>query len=378
MTGPHPEFLRSFAETRGFLWAGPRRIQVTPAGDAVLFLRSPPRAPDHDLYELDGGDRPGAAAGPTPPTCWAAQEEELSAPRSRRAASAMRITDRGFTWFALSPDGAPVLLPLSGRLFLLERGERRGPGADPAGRRRARSPVLARRPPDRLRARRRRVRARRRPDAGAPRRLTPGRQRGAAATAWRSSWPRRRWGASRATGGRPTATGWPSPRWTSAAVERFGIADPARPEQPPVRVPLPARRPGQRPGAPGPACRRPAATPPVWVNWDAERYPYLARVLWDSERAPLALLVQTPRPARGGAAGRRRGAPAPPAPLLVERDEAWVNLDRDLPRWLPDGSGLLWASERGGRRALELRDPTGARCADAARRGRAVPLAGAT
>jgi dipeptidyl-peptidase-4 len=45
--------------------------------------------------------------------------------------------------------------------------------------------------------------------------------------------------------------------------------------------------------------------------------------------------------------------------LVVERDLAWVNLDRDLPRWLPDGSGLLWPSERSGRRALELRRPDG-------------------
>ena len=44
---------------------------------------------------------------------------------------------------------------------------------------------------------------------------------------------------------------------------------------------------------------------------------------------------------------------------VTESDEAWVNLDRDLPRWLPDGSGLLWASERSGGRALELRRPDG-------------------
>jgi dipeptidyl-peptidase-4 len=43
----------------------------------------------------------------------------------------------------------------------------------------------------------------------------------------------------------------------------------------------------------------------------------------------------------------------------VERDDAWVELDRELPRWLPDGSGFLWASERTGRRTLELRRPDG-------------------
>ena len=38
-------------------------------------------------------------------------------------------------------------------------------------------------------------------------------------------------------------------------------------------------------------------------------------------------------------------------PLIVETDADWVNLERDLPRRLPDG-GILWASEKDGGRAL--------------------------
>src|SRR6185503_15453274 len=41
--------------------------------------------------------------------------------------------------------------------------------------------------------------------------------------------------------------------------------------------------------------------------------------------------------------------------LLREHDDAWLDLDEDTPRWLADGSGFLWASERGGEWQLELR-----------------------
>jgi dipeptidyl-peptidase-4 len=46
--------------------------------------------------------------------------------------------------------------------------------------------------------------------------------------------------------------------------------------------------------------------------------------------------------------------------ILTENDPAWVNLDDSTPKWLPDGSGLLWMSERTGSRSLELHDPNGA------------------
>src|SRR5205814_7395754 len=156
---------------------------------------------------------------------------------------------------------------------------------------------------------------------------------------------------------------WWSPDSTAIAyaevdesgVERFAIADPARPERPPVVFHYP------RPGRSNARVRLMLASVEGdrrhRVAWDDARYPYLARVLWDSARAPLTLLVQT-RDQREVAllAVDERGASHP---LLVERDEAWVKLERDLPRWLPDGSGFLWASERAGRRALELRRPDG-------------------
>src|SRR4029077_17251467 len=34
--------------------------------------------------------------------------------------------------------------------------------------------------------------------------------------------------------------------------------------------------------------------------------------------------------------------------LLTESVPTWVNIHQDAPRWLPDGSGFLWISERDG------------------------------
>jgi len=97
---------------------------------------------------------------------------------------------------------------------------------------------------------------------------------------------------------------------------------------------------------------------PLWVRWDAQRYPYLARVIWKEKKAPLTLVVET-RDQREAALLAVDIASGATRPLHVERDEAWVELDRTLPRWLADGSGFLMATERDGARALELRKPDG-------------------
>ena len=45
--------------------------------------------------------------------------------------------------------------------------------------------------------------------------------------------------------------------------------------------------------------------------------------------------------------------------LLTERDDAWLELDQDVPHWLADGSGFLWVTERNGTKQLELRNADG-------------------
>ncbi|HEY0706535.1 MAG TPA: prolyl oligopeptidase family serine peptidase, partial [Polyangia bacterium] len=142
-------------------------------------------------------------------------------------------------------------------------------------------------------------------------------------------------------------------------VARFAIADPARPERPPQVFAYPrtgtanARVDLHVKTLPTEATAS-STSPSVQAQWDHERYPYLARVLWDNEAAPLAILVQTrdQREAALFAVDLETGR----STLLVrESDPAWVNLERDLPRFLPQGAGLLWATEGQGARTLELR-----------------------
>jgi dipeptidyl-peptidase-4 len=57
-------------------------------------------------------------------------------------------------------------------------------------------------------------------------------------------------------------------------------------------------------------------------------------------------------------ADRKTGATEP---LVTETSDTWVNLHQDVPRWLPDGKGLLWVSERAGGPQLELLSTDGKR-----------------
>src|SRR2546423_291337 len=69
----------------------------------------------------------------------------------------------------------------------------------------------------------------------------------------------------------------------------------------------------------------------VWARWDAERYPYLARVIWKEKKAPLTLVVQT-RDQREQAVLAVDVSTGATRALHTEHDEAWVDLDLDLPR----------------------------------------------
>jgi dipeptidyl-peptidase-4 len=348
------DFLEAFAETRGFLLGRPSRVQVTPDGSAVLFLRSPPRDPTHRLFELN------VASGQTrelitPEALLGGEGEQLSdAERARR--ERMRVTDLGFTAFQLSSDGRRVVLPLSGRLFVLERltGHTRVLAIPPG------EAVLD----PRLSPDGRQVAFVRASDLW----VVPADGSGAARPVTSGGSPELTHGLAEFVAQEEMARHegyWWSPDGTTLAfaevdvaeVERFAIADPARPGHPPLVFPYP------RPGRANARVRLglvPLAGPAAvrWVSWDQQRHPYLARVLWDTPQAPLCLLVQT-RDQREAVLLAVDAVTGATHPLVVERDEAWINLERDLPRWLPDGSGLLWASERAGARALELRRPDG-------------------
>jgi dipeptidyl-peptidase-4 len=342
-------YLKDHAETRGFMLGRPVRAKPTPDGKAVLFLRAQPRVPRLRLYEFD------VAAGKTrelltPEDLLHSAEEHLT-PEEKARRERQRVSVGGFTDFQLSEDGTHILLSLSGKLYLVRRSDRKvtelatGAGAldpkfSPDGR--AVSYVrdndvclydLAK---------------------GAEQRVTTGgsekRSHGLAEFIAQEEMHR-------------FSGYWWSPdakfivyqETDAAGVETWYVSDPIWPEQPPQPIAYP------RPGKANVAVRLgiiPAAGgETVWIDWDAKKYPYLARVRW-RKQGPPTILVQT-REQDEIALLKVDPKTGKTTPLLTERDAAWVNLPDDVPRWLPDGGGFLWAADSADGPRLELRDPAG-------------------
>lgn len=343
-------FLRTYAETRGFRLGRPTGIQITPAGDAVLFLRSGPRSARQALFRFD------PATGETvelrrPESAGMGGESEVLSAAEKARRERMRVSAAGFTSFQLAEDGRNLLAPLGDRLFLIDwqrnawrelplKGEAFDPKVSPDGRR---------------------VGFVRDHDVWCLD-LATGRERPVTrgGTALRSHGEAEFVAAeemNRFTGW------WWSPDSTrvlftevdAKGVEVWQVADPAHPES----APRPQFYP--RPGKAnvkvrlGIAPLRGGRT--TWLAWDHARYPYLARADWHAHGG-LTIVVQS-RDQRELALIRADPVSGRGAPLVTEHDETWVNLDQSVPRWLADGSGFLWTTERAGAWQLEHRDRSG-------------------
>jgi dipeptidyl-peptidase-4 len=347
---PAPHFLRDHTETRGFMLGRPVSPRPTPDGKSVIFLRSPPRSPELALYRFD------VASGKTEELLTPAQllkgaEEQLS-PEERARRERMRVTLRGFTAFDMADDGGFLLVKLSGRLYVVPLNGK-PPSELPTGAAPVEDPRLS---PDGKKVAFVRDRDLYVLDLATKKetRLTT------------STDPRITNGLAEFVAqeemGRFTGYWW-SPDGRSIAfeesdtrgVETFHLGDAVKPEVAPASLPYP--RPGKanalvRLGVVGLAGGK-----PTWIRWDREKFPYLATVVWN-EGATLTLAVQSrdQHDLELHAADAKTGKTRE---LLSEHDDAWLNLDQTVPRWLPDGKSFLWSSERDGRARLELRDATG-------------------
>lgn len=339
-------FLRLYAETRGFSRGRPVSARLAPDGRAALFLRSPPRERTQSLLETD------VASGATRVLldAAAASGRQLGA-EERARLERRRVTARGVTAFHLSRDGRTVLAQAGGRVFLVDRASgaaRRIRVADGAA-----TPRLS---PDGAKL----AFAR----AGELYVLDLASSRARRVTTGAEEWLSHGVAEFVAQEEMSRYEGfWWSPDSRALAfeeadergVEKLAIADPFHPEQMPDRFAYP------RAGTANARVRLGVVPArggrPVWIGWDAERFPYLATVRWP-RRGPLTVLVQN------RAQTEERLLAADPATgrtrlLLEERDEAWLNLDQEFPRWLEDGSGFLWLTERNGGPELELRGAGG-------------------
>lgn len=341
-----PAFLEQYAATNRFRLGKPGAIRVTPDGDAVLFLRSGARSFAGDLWVYDvsrGTERilltSDQLLGGTSESLTA---EELARRERTRSAA------RGIASFDLSKDGMRVLVSLSGQLFVFDRGSEkiRSYSSDHG------FPIDARFSPDGTK-----IACVRDGDlyvidveSGAESRLTerPNAliEHGLAEFVAQEEMKRM------------SGYWWsPDSQWIAyqrtdvAGVETMHIADPVSPTTPPQTWPYP--RPGKANAAVELGVIPATGGQTVWIDWDAEAHPYLASVVW-TEHAPLTIVTQNRRQTVSSVWSVETTSGSV-THLFDETDEAWINIDQDVPRWLPDGSAFLWTTERNGAWQIELR-----------------------
>ncbi|HUS68630.1 MAG TPA: DPP IV N-terminal domain-containing protein [Kofleriaceae bacterium] len=343
-------FIEQQTVTNNFQLGKPTAVWVAPDGGEVLFVRSGPRSSNGDLHAVSvatGQERVVVAAA----DLLGGGAETLSVEEKARRERLRQVTG-GVSSFSASTDGARLLVPLSGRLFLHDRRAGTTRELDAGGG--AHDPMLS---PDG-----RSVSFTRDGDlfvldvdrgglARLTRRESPAIEHGVAEFVAQEEMHRRRgaWWS-------PDSAHIAFQRTDQRAVETLYIADATHPEAPPTAFHYPRAGAANAEVTLGIAPARGGRT--VWVEWDRAAYPYLAAVVWP-ERGALTIVVQdrAQQDELVLAVDPRTGATRQ---LLREQDPAWVNLDDEMPRWLDDGSGFLWTTDRGGAWQLELRAPDGA------------------
>jgi dipeptidyl-peptidase 4 len=319
--------------TEGHTLGLPEVLAIAPDG-SLLYRRSEARDPSADLYQLN-------PAGLASPLATAKALLAIAPGPGAAAGSA----PRGIETIELSSDGNRVLVPLAGRVFVVERatgaarelvvGTNQDPRLSPDGKQvafvrdgdlwvaavgdKAAGPAvrITQRPADREYGV---------PEPGAD---SLGRRRGF----WWS----------------PDSQAIAFQRSDLRALETLYLSDPRQPGRPPVT------RKVAHSGKPiatvdlGVVAARGGA--PRWVTWELARYPYLARVIWPVKGA-LTVVVAN-RAQTQVAALAVDPATGATRPLVVDKDPEWVDLAPEPLTWLEDGSGFLWISEASGARSLD-------------------------
>lgn len=347
------DFLRQYAETYRFSLGRPRSAQMVSNGSAVLFLRSQPRSFVHDLYEFDCQSQTERVLLTASQILLGEDKDEELSAEEKALRERLRLATRGIARFDLSDDGTKVLVPLANRLFVIERegGESTEVKSSATG-----FPFDPSLSPDGQRL------ACVRDGEIYVTDLSSGEEhpitRGAGGTITNGTAEF----VAQEEMDRVHGYWWsPDSHWIAyqqtdtAGMEIFHILDPLHPEREPVISPYP------RTGAKNASVRL-AIVPATggesrWVDWNHEKYPYLAKVVWQ-DKGPLTILVQNRRQTEEilYAVDERTGALTE---LLKETDPAWLNLAPSCPKWLKDGSGFLWLTERTGEWSLELRSRQG-------------------
>ncbi len=339
-----PEFLEQYAATRRFSNGLPTGAHITRAGDAVLFLARPRAVSSGTSTNSTSPPATSRVLATAAQLLGGAKETLSAAEKARR--ERMRLSAGGIATFDLSDDGTRVLVPLSEKLFVLERST----GTDHKLTSTAGSPIDAQFSPDG-----KQIACVRDGDlyvtdiaSGSERRLTTGAtatlSHGLAEFVAQEEMDRMHgyWWS-------PDSRHLVYQETNTASVEELSIPDPAHPARPAQTFRYP--RPGKNNAVVRVGVIPVAGGKTTWIAWDNVKLPYLARVVWE-KNSPLVILVQN-REQTLEILYEVDQATGQTKELLRETDEAWINLNGHLPKWRRDGQSFLWATERRGTWQLE-------------------------
>ena len=343
-------YFRELVETRNYSLGQPVSPQFTPDGKAVIFLRGGARDPVLRLYEFTIADAKLREIL-TPEKVLQGAEEKLTAEeRSRRERERQSL--RGFTSFQLAKDGSKILVSLSSKLYVITRADSQvtelpgrnwiDPHFSPDGR-----AVAAVRDGE-LHV----IDLETKTDLALTSGATETLQHGVAEFVAQEEMDRHEgfWWS-------PDSQSIAYQETDNSGVESRFIADPLHPETPPAKNFYPRAGSNNAKVRVGIIGRAGGTT--RWVEWDREKFPYLARVVWKENAAPLCVLVQDRAQQEEilFAVDPKSGTTRE---LLREKDSAWLNLDpKPMPVWLKSGREFLWTTERNGAWQIELRSADG-------------------
>jgi dipeptidyl-peptidase-4 len=346
---PNPNFLRQYAETNRFRSGRPGSFAISPDGGTVCFLRSGPRDRVQSLFTFDtksGTEREFLSA----PKLLGAGEENLS-PEEKARRERARQTARGIASFQLSKDGKSLLVPLSGRLFIVSASDASVRELKP-GVENAPPPLDPRFSPDATK-----VAFVRAGDlwvadiaSGTETRLTTG----ATETLTHGDAEfiaQEEMGRSRGYWWSPDSKMLVYQTTDTSMVEEVFIADPLRPFVPPQSWRYP--RAGKKNAVVTLSAVGLDGKDAKPLNWDRESFPYLATVKWEKQRG-VYVVVQN-RLQTESRMLRFDPRTWESQLLLTETDPAWVNLDQEMPAFSDDLPGFFWTTEGAGWTDLEWR-----------------------
>src|SRR4051812_5421506 len=344
-------YFRELVETRNYSLGQPVKPELTPDGKAVVFLRGGARDPVLRLYEFTIADGKLREILSPEKLLQGAEEKLTAEERSRRERSRQSL--RGFTSFKLSKDGSQILVALSSKLYVIARADGSvtelpgknwiDPHFSPDGR------AVAAVSGGELHV----VDLASKADAAVTSGASETLEHGTAEFVAQEEMDRRAgfWWA-------PDSQSIACQETDNSGVESRFIADPLHPETPPAKNFYPRAGTANAKVRLGIVARSGGET--RWVEWDREKNPYLARVGWKENTAPLCIVVQNRAQQEELllAVDPKRGATHE---LLRETDSAWLNLDhKPMPVWLKDGKQFLWTTERNGAWQVELHSSDGA------------------